>query len=69
MAERLPGELSELLKDIRAALDRLDAGQLTQLKTHTQTTGDFNAITSEIKQELSRIDSQLDVCLFPISLQ
>ncbi|OAV95659.1 hypothetical protein PTTG_04178 [Puccinia triticina 1-1 BBBD Race 1] len=60
MAERLPGELSELLKDIRAALDRLDAGQLTQLKTHTQTTGDFNAITSEIKQELSRIDSQLD---------
>ncbi|WAQ83781.1 hypothetical protein PtA15_4A230 [Puccinia triticina] len=58
--QRLPGELSELLKDIRAALDRLDTVQPTQLKTHTQTTDAFDAITSEIKQELSRIASQLD---------
>jgi hypothetical protein len=57
-----PPELGELLARIRASIALVDAEQLTQLANDRPLTQDaFNSITSQIKQELHRVDNNLEV--------
>ncbi|PLW21886.1 hypothetical protein PCANC_01848 [Puccinia coronata f. sp. avenae] len=56
-----PPELGELLARIRASIALVDAEQLTQLANDRPLTQDaFNSITSQIKQELHRVDNNLE---------